>query len=101
MEFLQNIDPATLIVLALGVALLCGVLAILFFGLQIIGSFLGIFGQAFAFLTGIVSGGPASWCGCLVLIFGCGICGVVSLGVGRLVQDCPTNPVNFCRFLGY
>jgi hypothetical protein len=101
MEFLQNIDPATLVLLVMGLALICGVVVILFFGIQIIGSVLGVFGQFFGLLTGVVSGGPASWCGCLVLFGGCGLCSVLAYAVYQLSQSCGTNPVNFCRFLGY
>ncbi len=100
-DFLQNIDPATLVVLVLGLALVCGVVVILFFGIQIIGSVLGVFGQVFGLFSGVVSGGPASWCGCLVLIFGCVLCSGLGFAVFQLVQTCDTNPVNFCRLLGY
>ncbi|MBC8099656.1 MAG: hypothetical protein H7Y11_09450 [Armatimonadetes bacterium] len=101
MDFLQNLDPSSTATLALLAALVCGIGVILFIGLQAVGTAVGIFGQFFGLITSVITGGPASWCGCIVLIFGCGICGVFSIAVARLVQECPANPVNFCRLLGY
>jgi hypothetical protein len=101
MEFLQNLDFASLLLFSLLCALVLGVVVILFFGVQIIGSILGVFGDFFGLFTGIIGGGPASWCGCLVLLIGCGLCSVIALAIFQLAQTCDTNPVNLCRFLGY
>ncbi|HEX2622672.1 MAG TPA: hypothetical protein VHL11_21075, partial [Phototrophicaceae bacterium] len=87
---LQNIEPSTLVVLVMGLALICGVVVILFFGIQIVGSVLGVFGHFFSMLTGVISGGPASWCGCLVLVFGCTLCSVLGFALFQLTQTCAT-----------
>jgi hypothetical protein len=101
MEFLQNIDFATLLLLTLLCGLVLGVVVILFFGVQILANIFGLFGDFFGLFTGIIGGGPASWCGCIVLVFGCGLCSVFGFALFQLYQRCPTDPVNFCRFLGY
>lgn len=94
MDFLQNIDIGTLLLLGAGLALLCVVGLVLFFGLQIIGS---VFGVIFGFVqlfTGIITGGPVAWCGCLVLILACILC----VGTVLLYSTCSGNPsaMNFC-----
>lgn len=101
MEFLQNLDFATLLLFSILCALVLGVVVILFFGVQIIGSVLGLFGDFFGLFAGILGGGPASWCGCLALIVGCGLCGVFAFALFNLYQTCDTNPVNFCQLIGY
>ncbi|MCB9451707.1 MAG: hypothetical protein H6672_09720 [Anaerolineaceae bacterium] len=94
MDILQNVDMNTLMLLGVGLAVLCVVGLLLFFGLQLIGS---VFSTLFGFIhlfTSIVTGGPAAWCGCLVLIFACLLC----VGTVLLYSSCSANPsaMNFC-----
>lgn len=102
MEFLETIAPGTWLLLGVVCALSCGVMVILFLGIQILGGALEIFTGVFELIGGFLGGGPISCCGCIILIGGCGICGLfISWGAGML-QTCGTpDAVNFCRLLGY
>ncbi len=102
MDFLQNLEPGSLLLLALLCAGLCGGVVILFFGLQIVGTLIGILTGLFEAFTSILAGGPASWCGCLVLLLGCGFCGVLSVSLVGILQGCGTaDQVMLCRVFGY
>lgn len=99
MEFLQDIGPSQLLILALGLGVLCVVGVVLIFGLQFI---LGIFGTAFSFVNlffDILSGGPIAWCGCLLLLGTCGVCGALTLYLINLAPTCAENFVGFCYFI--
>ncbi len=101
MEFLQNIDANS----ALLIALVCGGLCvggiILMFGLQLIGGALGVVGSMGGIIMDVVSGGPISWCGCAVvigLVIGCG--GLVLI-IASTLSTCGTpDAVNLCTFFG-
>lgn len=86
----SGIDINTLLVLALGCGVLCVVGLVVVFGFQVLSSFFGLV----ELFTGVISGGPASWCGCLILI---GICGALAAGAAVIVV-CNNNPnaMNFC-----
>ena len=95
-NLLQNVDLGTLLVLVVGAVLLCVVGVILFFGLQIISSTLGLVVNFFDLFAGIIGGGPVSWCGCLLVLMICGGCA----GIVLLAVTCSSNPtsMNFCVF---
>jgi len=95
-NFLQNIDLSTLLVLTVGGVLLCVVGIVLFFGLQIVSSTLGLVVNFFDLFAGILGGGPVSWCGCLLVLIICAGCA----GIGLLAVTCSSNPasMNFCVF---
>lgn len=97
MEFLQNIDLGTLLIIAVGLIGLCVVGLLLLFGLQLIGSSLAVVSGIFDLIGGILGGGPVAWCGCLALLFLCGGCALVVW----VVTTCNSNPaaMNFCSLL--
>lgn len=98
MDFLTNIDLGALI-------LICGVLcvggAVILIGLQVLtGAFELLAGGAEIFVD-ILTGGPASWCGCLVFLAGCLICIGIALAIASVLSTCGTpDAVNFCRIFG-
>jgi len=95
-NFLQNVDLSTLLILTVGGVLLCVVGVVLFFGLQILSSTLGMFVNFFELFTNILGGGPLSWCGCLLVLLVCAGCA----GIALLAVSCNSNPgsMNFCVF---
>jgi hypothetical protein len=95
-SLLQNVDLGTLLVLVVGAVLLCVVGVILFFGVQIISSTLGLVVNFFDLFGDILGGGPISWCGCLLVLLVCAGCA----GIGLLAVTCNSNPasMNFCVF---
>ena len=95
-NLLQNVDLGTLLVLVVGAVLLCVVGVILFFGLQIISSTLGLVVNFFDLFAGILGGGPVSWCGCFLVLVICMGCA----GIALLAVTCSSNPgsMNFCVF---
>ncbi|MBL8164600.1 MAG: hypothetical protein JNJ61_21600 [Anaerolineae bacterium] len=97
MEFLQNVDVGTLLIIAVGLIGLCVVGLLLMFGLQVIGSSLAAISGIFDLIGGVLGGGPAAWCGCLVLLLMCGGCAAVVW----IVTTCNSNPtaMNFCTLL--
>jgi hypothetical protein len=99
--FLQNIDTGTAVLLAVGCVLLCGVGFLLVFGLQIIGTLLGTLTGFIEVFIHILAGGPVAWCGCGLLVMACGLCAVVTLMIANAIPNCETNPIMFCRLLGY
>jgi hypothetical protein len=94
MEILQSADLGTVLVIAIGCVLLCVVGLVLFFGLQIIGTTITTFAGVMELFSGVISGGPAAWCGCLVFLFLC----VGLVGGAFLYVTCSTSPnsMNFC-----
>ncbi len=100
MEFLQDVNAGTLILIALGLAGLCLVAVILFFGVQIIGTILGILGEAVGLATGIL-GNPTSCCGCLLLVGVIVVCGGIILAISSALGACGTpDATNLCTLLG-
>lgn len=100
-EFLQNIDLGGLTAIVLGCGVLCVAGFLLFFGLQIIGTILGTFVGFLEIFVGVLAGGPVAWCGCALLLMACGVCGVMAVLIANAIPACETNPIMFCRFLGY
>ncbi|CAG1771568.1 hypothetical protein BAC2_01797 [uncultured bacterium] len=100
MEFLQSLDLSSAPLLICGSCVLCLVGGVLLFGLQIVGGLLGAAGDILEVFVGLVSGGPAQWCGCLGLIFGIGICAAVIFAAAAGLSACETNPTNFCTLFG-
>lgn len=105
MEFLQNIDPSTVILLGLGCTCLCGVIFVLGVFINIIEILVNIFEMFFGVISGLLGGilgvGDPG-CGCVFLIFGCGGCGLLTWTVLNVLQTCGTaEQVNFCRLFGY
>jgi len=88
---LQNIDLGTLLFLSIGAVFLCVIGLLLFFGFQILGTTLNAF---FGLFGTLVTGGPAVWCGCLVLLAIC----VFIAGGAIVITTCNSNPssMNFC-----
>jgi hypothetical protein len=98
----MELDANTIFLVAVACIALCGIGVLLFFGLQIIGTSIGVFAGIFELVTQVISGGPVSWCGCLVLFLGCSFCAVITISVVGIIQSCGTpDAVNFCRILGY
>jgi hypothetical protein len=90
-----NFDATTL--------LICGALCIggvvLVFLLQFLGSIFGLLFGVIDFFLGILTGGPESWCGCLVFLGIAVLCVVVTVSMFGLLSTCGTeDAVNFCRF---
>lgn len=101
MDLLQNIDAGGALLLAVGCVLLCVVLFVILSALQFIGGFLEIFGSILGGLFDVISGGPVSWCGCLVLIAAIVVCGGGVLLIAQSLASCGTaQAVNFCQFFG-
>ena len=100
MEFLQNVNGGTLALVAVGLCVLCFVLPILLSGLSIIGAILGTLADILGALFGVLSGGPASWCGCLVVIGACGFIALLVALVGAGLSGCDANPTNLCVLFG-
>lgn len=86
--------------------LICSLLCIggFFLGiiLQVLGGLLGFVFGIVDFLLNIITGGPAAWCGCIVILGGGFLCVVMSITMVNLLSTCGTpEAVNFCRLLGY
>ncbi|NWG16626.1 MAG: hypothetical protein HXY41_08325 [Chloroflexi bacterium] len=91
MEFLQTADVGSLLLISIVLVVLCVAGLLIFFGIQIIGTtVVGVIEM----VMGVISGGPAVWCGCLVLLAVCGLCA----GGALVVATCSSNPssMNFC-----
>lgn len=100
MELLQNIDGGTLALLAVGLCVLCLVLPILLSGLSILGSIIGLIADLAGTLIGLVSSGPSGWCGCLVVLGGCGFLVLAVALIGAGLSGCDANPTNLCVLFG-
>lgn len=100
-DFLQNLDSSTLILIAGGCGLLCVVLVVVSAFLQIFGNIVEIFTGLFGFIFGFAGNVPFGGCGCIVILLGCGVCGVIGVGIANTLQSCGTaEAVNFCRLFG-
>lgn len=97
----MEIDLSNPVVIAIGCVCLCGVGFVLMTGLQFIGGFLDIFTSIFGMIFDILSGGPVSWCGCLVFLFIC-IGGIVlAVVVSQGLATCGTpQAINLCSLFG-
>ena len=99
---LQNVDLGTILLVVVGCVLLCGVGIILFFGMQFLGTALSAVTTLAQVFTHILSGGPVSWCGCLLLLISCVACAGIAIFVASVLPQCSgANAMNFCRLLGY
>ncbi|NJO84724.1 MAG: hypothetical protein HC828_19465 [Blastochloris sp.] len=66
------------------------------------GLLVGALGDLAGIVTGIAGGGPVAWCGCLLGLGVCGLCGFFALAVASLFASCGTpNAVNFCALFGF
>ncbi len=102
MEFLQDIDANSALLIAVGCVVLCGVGLLLFFGLQIIGGTFGVLIGFVELFVQVLSGGPVAWCGCFLLLVSCALCSGIVIFLATMLPKCSTpEAVNFCRFFGY
>ncbi len=96
MDFLGNANTVLIVVVACTV--LCGLGIVMFMGLQIIGTVLGLFTGILEMVLGMIAGGPMAWCGCLAMLLGCGVCLALTLAIAGMLSTCGTpDAVNFCR----
>lgn len=97
MEFTQNLDPNVLIYVAVACGLLLVVGLILFLAAQFLGTIL----STLELLLEVVAGGPIAWCGCLLVILGCAVCGGVGIMLATSLRSCGTpQAVNLCSVFG-
>ena len=103
MDWLQSIDfsQLPLPIIAVGCALLCGVIVLVAFLLQAVSSVFDIVLGLIEVAAEIAQGGPVAWCGCALLI------GVLLAGAGMVVlylnapESCAANPTRFCQWFGF
>ncbi len=102
MDILQqlNISGETATLLAIGLCVLCIVGPLLLSGLHIIAAIVGAITHLIAVVLHVIGGGPQAWCGCLVLIGGCGFVAFVVWLIATGLSSCSTNPTNFCALFG-
>jgi hypothetical protein len=100
MDFLQNIDVGTIILLG-GICLI-GVIILI--AINILGGALGIVGDLIGAVTGLiggVTGNPISCCGCLALIGVIVVCGGAVLLISGTLSGCGTDQAtNLCTLFG-
>lgn len=100
MEILQNIDGGTAVLIVAGLCVLCLVLPILMSGLHFVGMIVDLLGNIVGAVLGIIAGGPAQWCGCLLAIGGCALVGVFAWLITTGLSSCATYHTNFCALFG-
>lgn len=100
MDFLQNIDANTILLVIVGGCGLCIVGIILLFAFQLVGGVLEAFGSITDIIGNVLGGGPIGGCGCFLVLGGCGFCGVLIFLAASALNDCGANPTNFCALLG-
>lgn len=100
MEILQNVDGGTALLVVAGLCVLCLVLPILMSGLHFVGIFIDLISNVVGAIMGILAGGPASWCGCLVVIGGCGLVIAAVWLISTGLSTCATYQTNFCALFG-
>jgi len=97
----MNIDVGSAALLALGCGVLCIVGFVLLSALQFLGGILEFLGSFLGIFFEILSGGPLSWCGCLLGLIGLAGCCVVVLLVAQSLWTCGTpQAANFCSLFG-
>ncbi len=97
----MNIDAGSAVLLVVGCAVLCVVGFILLQVLQFLGGILEFLGSFLAIFFDILSGGPVSWCGCLLGLVGLAGCCVVTLLILQSLSTCGTAQAsNFCTLFG-
>jgi hypothetical protein len=98
MDWLQHIDLSIVALVLCGLCLGGGALVIL---LNLIGGVFGFVFNIFELFGHILSGGPFSWCGCLLVLFGCGGCACIVAFTVSIFSTCGTpDAVRFCTLLG-
>jgi len=97
-DFLQNIDLGGLTLVVVGCGLLLVIGFVLIFGMQII---VGTLGGLIQIFFSILAGGPVAWCGCGLFLIACSICAVIGIFIMNTMSSCNTDPIMFCRLLGY
>jgi hypothetical protein len=97
----MNIDAGTAVLLALGCVVLCVVGFVLLSALQFLGGILEFLGSFLGIFFEILSGGPLSWCGCLLALVGLAGCCAVGLLIVQSLSTCGTAQAsNFCSLFG-
>ena len=100
-EILQAINPNIVVMVSVGLCLLCVVGVAFTFIMQFVGIGIGIISGVIHFFTGIITGGPLAWCGCLIFLFICSGCGFVTIVLSSIIPKCGTpDAINLCRLLG-
>ncbi len=97
----MEIESGNLVMLALGAACLCGVAVVLMMLLNFVGDFFGAFFSLFGVFFDVLSGGPVSWCGCVVTLALVAGCGWFAWMMIQALSTCGTpQAVNFCSLFG-
>ncbi|GEM_PF-677955 len=104
MDFLQNIDAGSAVLIALGLGVVCVIGVILLLAVNILGGAFGIVGNLLGGITGLLGGitsNPVSCCGCFALLGVIAVCGASIFGISQLFSGCGTvDATNFCSFFG-
>jgi hypothetical protein len=88
----------TIIILCVAIVVIVGVLA---FVLNFVGTIFGAVGGVLGLFTDLITGGPAVWCGCLVLAVILLVCGSIGWLLVSTLNTCGTpQAVNLCGLLG-
>lgn len=102
MDILSGLNITDGVLITIICASLCIVGIIGLFAIQLLTGALQFLVGFVEIFFGILQGGPLAWCGCLVLLFGCGICSIITFSFVSVIPQCSTpQAVNLCRFLGY
>lgn len=97
-QFLQQLDFGTVTLVCGG---LCVLGVILFVVLPVVGGVFDIVLGVADLLSGIVAGGPASGCGCFILLGLCALAACVAVFTASVLSTCGTpEAVNFCALFG-
>ncbi|MCL4248851.1 MAG: hypothetical protein KJ065_11960 [Anaerolineae bacterium] len=88
-----------------GILVVCGVMCVvgvvLFIALNFLGTIFGLLGGFLELGIDLITGGPVTWCGCLVVLAVLFICGATVLLLGSAFSSCGTpNATNLCTLLG-
>lgn len=101
MNFLNNLDPNLVPYIGVCCALLCVVIFVVGFAMQVLGGFFDIFTQGLGLIFDILGGGPIAWCGCLLGIFGLIACAGFVMIILNAGSSCAVDYTNFCQWLGF
>src|SRR5690606_17368566 len=100
MDFLQNLDPGSILLIIGGGCGLCIVGIILLFVFQLLGGVIGAFVIFVEVFMGVLTAGPLDSCGCFCLLGGCGVSALLIALAASALGACETNPTNFCALIG-
>ncbi len=97
-QFLESVNlPALLI----GCGVLCVVGVVLTVAINFLGTLVGALGGVLQFGVDIITGGPAAWCSCIVLVVVIVICGGGAYLLWSALSTCGTpQAVNLCTLFG-